>query len=143
MIPEGPHFIHTSTSGTDRMGFFVWLQSKQTIVRTFDNKFDFLIPLENEDEIQRYQTAVKSHDFDSNLGVYPLNQYAKWKKLTDFITKHTIDRLSPINDGKVLKPKTKTKHVFFCFSFCAKSQFLFVLVCLLLYFVCHCCAKKK
>jgi len=36
-------------------------------------------------------------EFDANLGPYPLSQYSSWKALTNFITEHTINRLSPVD----------------------------------------------
>lgn len=42
---------------------------------------------------ERYCEAVRSLQFDKNLGPYNLKQYSEWKQLSNYITKSTIERL--------------------------------------------------
>lgn len=42
---------------------------------------------------ERYSQAVRSMEFDRFLGPYNLSQYGEWKRLSDYITKDTIERL--------------------------------------------------
>jgi hypothetical protein len=42
---------------------------------------------------ERYCQAVKSLEFDRQLGPYNLSQYGDWKHLSNFITKSVIERI--------------------------------------------------
>ncbi|PPS11099.1 hypothetical protein GOBAR_AA09548 [Gossypium barbadense] len=42
---------------------------------------------------ERYRQAVRSFEFDKHLGPYDLSLYADWKRLSNYITKSTIERL--------------------------------------------------
>lgn len=42
---------------------------------------------------ERYCQAVRRMEFDRQLGPYELNRYGDWKRLSNYITKDTIQRL--------------------------------------------------
>lgn len=44
----------------------------------------------------RYSEAVKNLEFDRNLGPYALKHFGEWKQISNYITKHTMDRLGNI-----------------------------------------------
>lgn len=47
-----------------------------------------------EDNLQLgYTQGVQNHDFDSNLGPYPMDRYALWKDTTGYITEAIINKL--------------------------------------------------
>ncbi|KAL3526983.1 hypothetical protein ACH5RR_011639 [Cinchona calisaya] len=101
MIPSGIHFVYYSSS--DRkgnqfapiIGFFVDAQPSQVIVRKWDGSEERFIRLPEEEE-ERYAEAVKRMEFDRHLGPYNLNAYGDWKRLSNYITKDTIERIEPI-----------------------------------------------
>ncbi|THG03305.1 hypothetical protein TEA_023236 [Camellia sinensis var. sinensis] len=65
------------------------------IVRQWDQQEERLVKL-SEDEEERYSQAVKSLEFDRQLGPYTLSQYGDWKRLSNYITKSTIECIEPI-----------------------------------------------
>mmetsp|Transcript_15147 Transcript_15147/g.20552 ORF Transcript_15147/g.20552 Transcript_15147/m.20552 type:complete len:151 (+) Transcript_15147:283-735(+) len=36
-------------------------------------------------------------DFDARLGIYPLENYAQWTQMVDYVTEEVIDRIQPVN----------------------------------------------
>ncbi|CAL5366473.1 unnamed protein product [Camellia sinensis] len=101
MIPPGPHFLYYSPSNREGnefspiIGFFVDASPSEVIVRQWDQQGERLVKL-SEDEEERYSHAVKSLEFDRQLGPYTLSQYGDWKRLSNYITKSTIERIEPI-----------------------------------------------
>ncbi|KAK9904581.1 hypothetical protein M0R45_000546 [Rubus argutus] len=101
MIPPGPHFVYYSSSTRDGndfspiTGFFVHSGSSQVIVRKWDEQEERLVKLPEEEE-ERYCQAVRNWEFDRHLGPYNLSQYGDWKRLSNYITKSTIERIEPI-----------------------------------------------
>ncbi|XP_059449847.1 uncharacterized protein LOC132180879 isoform X2 [Corylus avellana] len=101
MIPPGPHFVYYSSSSRDGkefspiIGFFIDASPSEVIVRRWDQKEERLVKISEEEE-ERYCQAVKSLEFDRQLGPYNLSQYGDWKHLSNFITKSVIERIEPI-----------------------------------------------
>lgn len=101
MIPPGPHFVYYSSSDKEWnefspvIGFFIYASPSEVIVRKWDPNEERSVKL-SEDEEERYSQAVKNLEFDKQLGGYTLNQYGKWKRLSNYITKDVIDRIEPI-----------------------------------------------
>ncbi|PHU27147.1 hypothetical protein BC332_05479 [Capsicum chinense] len=101
MIPPGVHFIYYSSSNREGnefspiVGFFVDASPSEVIVKKWDPKEERFIKLSEEKE-ERYVLAVKKLEFDRQLGPYALDQYGDWKRLSNFITKSTIENLEPI-----------------------------------------------
>ncbi|XP_057491597.1 LOW QUALITY PROTEIN: uncharacterized protein LOC130777313 [Actinidia eriantha] len=101
MIPPGPHFVYYSSSNREGnefspiIGFFIDARPSEVIVRKWDQQEEKLVKL-SEDEEERYCQAVKSLEFDRQLGPYTLSQYGDWKRLSNYITKNTIERIEPI-----------------------------------------------
>lgn len=101
MIPPGPHFLYYSPSNREGnefspiIGFFVDASPSEVTVRQWDQQEERLVKL-SEDEEERYSQAVKSLEFDRQLGPYTLSQYGDWKRLSNYITKSTIERIEPI-----------------------------------------------
>lgn len=46
---------------------------------------------------ERYCQAVRTWEFDRHLGPYNLSQYGDWKRLANYITKSTIERIGMHN----------------------------------------------
>ncbi|CAM8950305.1 unnamed protein product [Rhodiola kirilowii] len=101
LIPPGPHFVYYSSSNRSGSefspvaGFFIYTSSSDIIVRKWDEQEERLVTM-SEDEEERYQNAAKGSMFVKQLGPYPINQYAVWKRLSSFITKAVIERIEPI-----------------------------------------------
>lgn len=101
MIPPGVHFVYYSSSSRDGkefspiIGFFVDAGPSEVIIRRWTTEEERLVSV-SEEEAERYCQAVKSMEFDRQLGPYDLNRYGDWKRLSNYITKDTIQRLEPI-----------------------------------------------
>ncbi|RDX96061.1 Protein AAR2-like protein, partial [Mucuna pruriens] len=101
MIPPGTHFVYCSSSSRDGkefspiIGFFIDAGPSEVIVRKWDQQEERLAKVSEEEE-ERYSQAVKSLEFDRQLGPYNLSHYEDWKRLSNFITKSVIERLEPI-----------------------------------------------
>ncbi|EPS67802.1 hypothetical protein M569_06971, partial [Genlisea aurea] len=65
------------------------------IVRKWDHKEEKFIKVPEEEE-ERYVIAVRRLEFDQQLGPYTLSKYRDWKRLSCYITKDAIQRISPI-----------------------------------------------
>ncbi|KAH7556945.1 hypothetical protein JRO89_XS11G0015500 [Xanthoceras sorbifolium] len=98
MIPPGVHFVFYSSSSRDGkefspiIGFFIDAGPSEVIVRKWDQQEERLVKVSEEEEV-RYVQAVRSLEFDRQLGPYTLSQYGDWKRLSNYITKSTIERL--------------------------------------------------
>lgn len=114
MIPPGPHFVYYSSSTRDGndfspiTGFFVHSGSSQVIVRKWDEQEERLVKLPEEEE-ERYCQAVRNWEFDRHLGPYNLSQYGDWKRLSNYITKSTIERIEPIG-GEITVASESALH---------------------------------
>ncbi|TXG72597.1 hypothetical protein EZV62_001176 [Acer yangbiense] len=101
MIPPGVHFVFYSSSSRDGkefspiIGFFIDAGPSEVIVRKWDQQEERLVKVSEEEEV-RYVQAVRSLEFDRQLGPYTLIQDGDWKRLSNYITKSTIERLEPI-----------------------------------------------
>ncbi|XAR51480.1 hypothetical protein NMG60_11006114 [Bertholletia excelsa] len=101
MIPPGPHFVYYSSSNREGsefspiIGFFIDAGPSEVIIRKWDQQEERLVKL-SEDEEERYSQAVKQLEFDRQLGPYTLSQYGDWKRLSNYITRSTIERIEPI-----------------------------------------------
>ncbi|OMO55566.1 A1 cistron-splicing factor, AAR2 [Corchorus capsularis] len=101
MIPPGVHFVFYSSSTRDGkefspiIGFYIDVGHSQVVVRTWNQQEERLLKVSEEEE-ERYCQAIKNLEFDKHLGPYDLNQYADWKRLSNYITKSTIEQLEPI-----------------------------------------------
>lgn len=101
MIPPGPHFIYYSSSNrvgnefAPIVGFFIDACPSEVISRKWDPHEERLVKLSDEEE-ERYAQAVKSLEFDRQLGPYTLSQYGEWKLLSNYLTRNVIERLEPI-----------------------------------------------
>lgn len=101
MIPPGVHFIYYSSSNREGnefapiVGFFIDASPSEVIVKKWDPKEERFVKLSEEEE-ERYAQSVKKLEFDRQLGPYALEKYGDWKRLSNFITKSTIERIEPI-----------------------------------------------
>ncbi|GLT57248.1 hypothetical protein SLA2020_302350 [Shorea laevis] len=101
MIPPGVHFVFYSSSSRDGkefspiIGFFIDVSHSQVVVRKWNQQEERLVKVSEEEE-GRYSQAVKNMEFDQHLGPYDLSHYGDWKRLSNYITKNTIERLEPI-----------------------------------------------
>ncbi|XP_050262638.1 uncharacterized protein LOC126707076 isoform X9 [Quercus robur] len=81
MIPPASHFLCYSSSTRDG--------------KDFSPVIGFFIDAAPSEE-ERYCQAIKSLEFDRQLGPYNLSQYGDWKHLSNYITKGIIERIEPI-----------------------------------------------
>lgn len=101
MIPPGIHFVFYSSSNKDGkefspiIGFFIETSPSEVVVRKWNPEEERLVKVPEEEE-ERYAQAVKHFEFDKNLGPYSLNDYADWKRLSNYITKDVIEHIEPI-----------------------------------------------
>lgn len=115
MIPPGVHFVFYSSSSRDGkefspiIGFFIDAGPSEVIVRKWDQQEECLVKVLEEEEV-RYVQAVRSLEFDRQLGPYTLNQYGDWKRLTNYIAKSTIERLEPIGGEITVTSESLMKH---------------------------------
>ncbi|GAA0146365.1 RNA splicing factor [Lithospermum erythrorhizon] len=124
MIPPGVHFLYYSSSNREGnefsavLGLFIDAKPSEVIIRKWDNKEERLLKIPEEEE-ERYIEAVKRLEFDRQLGPYTLDQYGEWNRLSNYITKSTIDRLEPLggeitiaceNDNSANIPKTSVER---------------------------------
>ncbi|XP_048230769.1 protein AAR2 homolog isoform X2 [Ricinus communis] len=77
------------------IGFFVDAGPSEVIVRKWVRQEERLVKVSEEEE-ERFSQAVKSLEFDRNLGPYNLNQYGEWKRLSNYVRKNVIERIEPI-----------------------------------------------
>ncbi|MCL7042449.1 hypothetical protein MKW94_017577 [Papaver nudicaule] len=102
MIPPGPHFVYYSSSNKDGnafspfVGFFVIASPSEVIVRKWVQQEERLIGLSDEEEEERYCIGVKNMELDRYLGPYDLKKLIEWKRISNCITKSTIERIQPI-----------------------------------------------
>ncbi|KAK6266630.1 hypothetical protein QUC31_017467 [Theobroma cacao] len=101
MIPPGVHFVFYSSSTRDGkefspiIGFFMDAGRSQVVVRRWNPQEECLLKVSEEEE-ERYSRAVRNLEFDKHLGPYDRSHYADWKRLSNYVTKSTIERLEPI-----------------------------------------------
>ncbi|KAL1811567.1 hypothetical protein ACET3Z_021632 [Daucus carota] len=101
MIPPGPHLFYYAPSARDGaqfspiVAFFFDATPSQVIVRRWNAEEECFIKLSEEEE-ERYAQAVRSLEFDRELGPYALDQFKEWKVLSNYITQSTIERIQPI-----------------------------------------------
>ncbi|XP_065630515.1 uncharacterized protein LOC112003770 isoform X2 [Quercus suber] len=101
MIPPASHFLYYASSTRDGkdfspiIGFFIHAAPSEVIVRRWDQQQERLVKVSEEEE-ERYCQAVRSLEFDGQLGPYNLSQYGDWKHLSNYITKSIIERIEPI-----------------------------------------------
>ncbi|KAJ4706956.1 AAR2 protein family [Melia azedarach] len=101
MIPPGIHFVYYSSSSRDGkefspiIGFFVDAGPSEVIVRKWYQQEERLVQVSEEEEAS-YAQAVRSLEFDKQLGPYTLSQYGEWKRLSSYITKSCIECIEPI-----------------------------------------------
>ncbi|KAL9310867.1 putative A1 cistron-splicing factor, AAR2, AAR2 domain superfamily [Arabidopsis thaliana] len=120
MIPPGIHFVFYSSSTRDgrefspTIGFFIDVAPSQVIVRKWNQQDEWLTKVSEEEE-GRYSQAVRSLEFDKNLGPYNLRQYGEWKHLSNYITKDVVEKFEPVGgeitvtyESAILKGGPKT-----------------------------------
>ncbi|GAB2288941.1 hypothetical protein Dimus_023247 [Dionaea muscipula] len=101
MIPPGVHFIYYSSSNREGkefspiIGFFVDTSPSEVLVRRWYPLEERLVRVSEEEE-GRYSRAVRSMEFDRQLGPYTLREYGDWKRLSSYVTKVIIEKIEPI-----------------------------------------------
>jgi len=100
-VPEGIHYIYWSAKelrGSDcstRSGKFIHFNPNQIHVWTWNTELETCLELEPTEAL-KYQDGANRHEFDTNLGPYPIEHHKKWISLTNHITNITLNRLSPV-----------------------------------------------
>ncbi|CAI2177495.1 19959_t:CDS:2 [Funneliformis geosporum] len=115
LIPPGLHFVFYSTSdksGTSglRTGFFKFYESKEIVIKDWDNTLEDVKKSEQLDPEQIKRLKTDMRQFDPFLGPYPLSPPTNWQKLirlTNYITPRLISIILP-NDGKVTNISSST-----------------------------------
>lgn len=97
-VPPGPHFLSwrpPDEEETNVLGLFVYLERYQVLVRRWSSEADAFVEVD-DDEAERYSLAVSRRELDGNLGPYPMEYTVRWRELSRFISKATIDRIEPV-----------------------------------------------
>ncbi|KDD72278.1 hypothetical protein H632_c3585p0, partial [Helicosporidium sp. ATCC 50920] len=101
MIPKGTHMV--AYAARDSQGsygivtaFFFHVGGNDVLVRRYSPSTELLMPLEDEDEEQRYSASVRKFEFDAHLAPYNLSGWATWRSLSSCITPEVLDRVSPL-----------------------------------------------
>ncbi|KAJ7539050.1 hypothetical protein O6H91_11G074900 [Diphasiastrum complanatum] len=121
MIPPGPHFVYYSSAsrhGSDFApitGFFIYATPSKVFVRRWDLQEECLVQLFDEDEEERLSNAVKTFQFDRELGPYDVHHFKTWQHLSKYITPSTIEKLEPVGkditvtaEGELLEKNFQT-----------------------------------
>ncbi|KAJ2385393.1 hypothetical protein GGI05_004716 [Coemansia sp. RSA 2603] len=107
MIPPGIHYIHYSAVNNDKQtgiqsGFLHKFALKEVVVRRWCAETEQLYPSKHvsAEDVERIRMGIR--DLDKGLGAYPLDggsngTYARWQKLTGYITPEMLDLLLPPN----------------------------------------------
>ena len=111
----GAHFVATNATGAAKKkaaagnsvgptNFFFFHASVpgSVTVRRWSPEHEVLVPLEDEDEAERYAAGVRSFDFDANLAPYDLGSWGLWQSLTRFISPRTTARIAPAMSSKMV-----------------------------------------
>ena len=114
MVPPGMHMITTKCGGNEWKGvtsavsenmvndvsspisFFVWLKPGEVLVRKWSVELEALTVLEDTEQVERLALAVKSFEFDSGLGAYPIESFKKWSRLSYLITPEILQAVQPL-----------------------------------------------
>lgn len=65
---------------------------------------------------ERYAQAVRSLEFDRELGPYALDQFKEWKSLSNYITQSTIERIRKCTWSHLLHSRTNTLILLYILS---------------------------
>ncbi|KAJ1721462.1 hypothetical protein LPJ53_004022 [Coemansia erecta] len=107
MIPPGIHYIHYSAVNNDKQagiqsGFLHSFVSKEVVVRRWCAETEQLYPSDHvsAEDVERIRMGIR--DLDKGLGAYPHgsgpnDSYARWQKLTGYITPAMLALLLPPN----------------------------------------------
>jgi len=100
MVPPGAHYL--SYNAASRTGDFApsvsvlcFLAGQQVLVRRWAAAQELLLPLEDEDEEQRFIEGFRRYDFDSGLAPYSLQTFGQWRALMAHVDEAAVKRLAP------------------------------------------------
>jgi len=97
-IPPGPHYVHYSLEDEHhqhKLSFFLFIKPNSIMCRKWSEEKQQFIKMSEEEE-EAYIEGVKNHDFNLNLGLYPIERYDLWKETTNCITEKLINKLEII-----------------------------------------------
>lgn len=113
----GAHFVATNATGggggkkgrenaaavgPTNFFFFHACEPGSVTVRRWSPEHEVLVPLDDEDEEERYAAGVRRFDFDANLAPYDLGSWGLWQSLTRFISPRTTARIAPPKSSKAV-----------------------------------------
>ncbi|PKA54127.1 hypothetical protein AXF42_Ash018137 [Apostasia shenzhenica] len=104
MLPPGPHFVYYCSSNKDgnefspTLSFFIITYPSEVVVRKWYPQEERFVNV-TEDEEEWFSEAVRRMEFDLQLGPYPLDHYAEWKQLSNYLSESIISRIEPIGGG--------------------------------------------
>ncbi|XP_061397585.1 protein AAR2 homolog [Musca vetustissima] len=101
MIPPGPHHVWCASTGpygdtAPRVGFAHFFHEQEILVKEWDAENEELRDRQVNDpelELQRIRSNLKS--LDIYLAPYDFRYWNDWRKLTDTVSKDTLDRCQP------------------------------------------------
>ncbi|KAJ7539046.1 hypothetical protein O6H91_11G074900 [Diphasiastrum complanatum] len=100
MIPPGPHFVYYSSASRHGSDF-----------APITGFFIYATPSKEE----RLSNAVKTFQFDRELGPYDVHHFKTWQHLSKYITPSTIEKLEPVGkditvtaEGELLEKNFQT-----------------------------------
>jgi A1 cistron-splicing factor AAR2 len=108
MLPPGVHFVAYAATGGPAAGggggggggapgawFWIDAAPASVTVRRWCPAHELLLPLDDEDEVDRYAAGVRRFDFDGGLAPYDLASAPVWRALTRHVSSATLARISP------------------------------------------------
>jgi len=120
MVPSGLHFVYHGTGMGARQGFFIFVESKEILIKSWDSSQEEILPKHNlpEGSLKSLHEALARGDLNAFLGPYPFQQHHTWKNVTNFINSSVLDRsdctietlIYPGDDSDVLVLNTTTKQ---------------------------------
>ena len=108
----GAHFVATNATGKKgrenaaagptNFFFFHACEPGAVTVRRWSPEHEVLVPLDDEDEEERYAAGVRRFDFDAGLAPYDLGSWALWQSLTRFVSPRTTARVAPPKSSRAV-----------------------------------------
>jgi A1 cistron-splicing factor AAR2 len=104
MVPPGPHVLtHAAAGGARAAGggfgpttaLFIHARGGQTLAWRWSAAEEALIKIEDEEELQRLDAAVRSFSLDRNLAPYDLASLPAWQALAGAVSPALLARVAP------------------------------------------------
>ena len=93
LLPDGLHLVYHSSGAGVRQGFFVSCKNAQVSAHAWDKSNEEIAAKCNysPEQMQELQMAIARGTLNNKLGPYPLEQYHKYKNLSNFIDLNVLN----------------------------------------------------